>query len=265
MHKAQKEIKKLMPDVDIVLEVVDARLPEASHNTLLAEHIADKTLIKLLNKKDLADPVNMKNWIKHLTSDKQKALAINAQDRSCVLPILDFCRRLAPEDRGTTLKPIRLLVLGIPNVGKSTLINSLVGRKIASVGNEPAVTKRQQRIKLAEDIVLYDTPGVMLPRAKNEDSAFCLAISGAIRDTAMPYIDVAHYAVELFAKHYPEQLMQRYKLSKILSEPELMIEKIAKQRGCVKHGRIDLERVSKLIIHEYRSGKLGCLSLEFII
>jgi len=176
--------------------------------------------------------------------------------------LMDLCRKMMP-NKVKNEKTIHTMIVGIPNVGKSTLINTLAGRIIAKTGNEPAVTKAQQRIKLDDGITLSDTPGVMWPNVENKNSGYRLAATGAIRDTAMDYTDVAFYAVDFMAKHYPERLLERYELDSLPNSELEMLEAIGQKRGCLRGGgQVDLDRVSKIFITELRAGTLGLLTLE---
>ncbi|OEG75510.1 ribosome biogenesis GTPase YlqF [Shewanella colwelliana] len=263
MHKARKEIEEVMPQIDLVIEVLDARIPFSSENPMVKTLRGDKPCIKLLNKSDLADPVTTQKWVEYLELEQGvKAMAITTLQASQVRKIPDLCRKLVPS-RDTTEKDIRTMIMGIPNVGKSTIINTLAGRVIAKTGNEPAVTKRQQRINLKNGIVLSDTPGILWPKVDNESSSYRLAVTGAIKDTAMEYEDVAMFAAEYFLKAYPDAMLERYKLKALPKDDIGLLEAIGRKRGALRPGgRIDLHKASELLLHEYRSGKIGLLSLE---
>ena len=263
MHKARKEIEKVMPQVDLVIEVLDARIPYSSENPMVASLRGDKPCIKLLNKSDLADPEVTARWIDYLEQEQGvKASAITTLQAAMVKKIPDLCRKLVPS-RDTQEKDIRTMIMGIPNVGKSTIINTLAGRVIAKTGNEPAVTKAQQRINLRNGIVLSDTPGILWPKVDNDKSSYRLAVTGAIKDTAMDYADVAYFAAEYFLEAYPEYICERYKIDSMPREPIELLEEIGKRRGALRGGgRIDLHKASELLLHEFRSGRIGQLSLE---
>jgi ribosome biogenesis GTPase A len=263
MHKARKEIEEAIPQVDVIIEVLDARIPFSSENPMISQLRGDKPVVKVLNKRDLADPEMTELWIAHLEQEQGvKAIAITTQNPAEVQKILELCRKLAPnrEDIG---KNIRTMIMGIPNVGKSTIINSLAGRMIAQTGNEPAVTRRQQRINLQNGIVLSDTPGILWPKVANPHSGFRLAATGAVKDTAMEYQEVAFYTVEYLAAHYAELLIQRYQIE---GEPQSDIEwmeAIGSKRGALRAGgRIDLHKASEILLHELRAGTIGPITLE---
>ncbi|ABE55586.1 GTP-binding [Shewanella denitrificans OS217] len=263
MHKARKEIEEAMPQVDLVIEVLDARIPYSSENPMIAQLRGDKPCIKLLNKADLADPEITAQWIEYLEQEQGvKASAITTLQPGMVKRIPDICRKLVPH-RDITEKDIRTMIMGIPNVGKSTIINTLAGRVIAKTGNEPAVTKNQQRINLRNGIVLSDTPGILWPKVDNEASSYRLAVTGAIKDTAMEYEDVALFAAAYFLKAYPDAICERYKLKELPKDDMALLEAIGRSRGALRPGgRIDYHKVSELLLHEYRSGQIGLLTLE---
>jgi len=263
MHKARKEIEEAIPQVDVIIEVLDARIPFSSENPMIAELRGEKPVVKVLNKRDLADPEMTELWIEHLEKETSvKAIAITTQNTQEVQQILELCRKLVPH-REEIGKNIRTMIMGIPNVGKSTIINSLAGRMIAQTGNQPAVTRHQQRINLQNGIVLSDTPGILWPKVANPHSGFRLAATGAVKDTAMEYEDVAFYTVEYLASEYPERLKSRYHID---DEPQSDIEwmeEIGRKRGALRSGgRIDLHKASEILLHELRSGTLGTITLE---
>lgn len=263
MHKATREIRQLLPDIDIIIEIIDARIPYSSQNPVISRIGADKANIKLLNKSDLADPAITALWVEHFNRIKQtRAMAVsNTQpDRIKNLPAL--CRKLAPH-KAEKAQPIQALITGIPNVGKSTLINLLAGRTVAKTGNEPAVTRAQQRIKIADDLMLHDSPGILWPKIDNQNSAYRLAATGAIKDTAISYDDIAFYTAEYLLQAYPDRLRQRYQLDTLPDTELALLEAIGARRGCLAGGgRVDLDKVSRLLLMELRQGLLGPVSLE---
>lgn len=222
-----------------------------------------KPCVKVLNKRDLADPELIELWIAHLEQEKGvKAMAITTSNPQEVHKILELCRKLAPQ-REEIGKNIRTMIMGIPNVGKSTIINTLAGRAIAQTGNQPAVTRRQQRINLQNGIVLSDTPGILWPKVENPHSGFRLAATGAVKDTAMEYDEVAFYTVEYLAKHYPERLKERYQIDELPETDVELMEEIGRKRGALRAGaRVDLHKASEILLHELRQGVLGQITLE---
>ncbi|PSV21798.1 ribosome biogenesis GTPase YlqF [Photobacterium leiognathi subsp. mandapamensis] len=266
MHKARKEIEEALPKVDVIIEVLDARIPFSSENPLIKtfREKNDKPVVKVLNKRDLADPEMTQLWIDHLEKEQNvKAIAITTENINEVNMITELCRKLAP-NREEMGKNIRTMIMGIPNVGKSTIINTLAGRKVAITGNQPAVTRQQQRINLQNGIVLSDTPGILWPKVENPHSGFRLAATGAVKDTAMDYIDVAFFTVEYLAQAYPELLKARYNLDDEFPESEMeLLEEIGRNRGCLQSGgRVDLHKVSEILINELRNGTLGKITME---
>lgn len=263
MHKAGQEMKKILPQMDLIIEVLDARLPYSSSNPMLAAIRGDKPCLKILNKADLADPQMTAVWQHYLEQSQDiKTLAISANETSCRQELIQLCQKLVPQ-KTNSVKKIQALIMGIPNVGKSTLINALAGRQIAKTGNEPAVTKVQQRIIVEDRLVLHDTPGVLWPNLENHDSGYRLAITHAIKETAFENPDIALYALKYLMQHYPETLLKRFQLEKIVENEQEMLDTMAVKRGCLKAGgHPDYERISKILLTELRNGQLGRLTLE---
>ncbi len=261
MYKASKEFRKILPQADLVIEVLDARLPGSSQNPLLQRLRRDKPCIKLLNKGDLADPERLDAWIQRLERDTRVKSMVCSHGDDSILGLPALCRQLLPK-RANRSPMIYALIAGIPNVGKSTLINRLAGRKIAKTGNEAALTRMQQRIEISDELTLIDTPGMLWQNIENENSGYRLAATGAIRDTAFEIQDVAAFVAEFLLQSYPERIVQRYDIEPPASEIELL-EAIARKRGCIVAGnRVDLEKVSRLLLGELRAGDLGGLCLE---
>ncbi len=267
MHKAQKEIREALPQVDLVIEVVDARIPYSSTNPMVAKLLADsarpKPVIRVLNKCDLADPKLTSQWIEAFDQQQAtKSLAVSSRQPEQVKKLMTLCHKLFPNHAAKD-KPIKAMIMGIPNVGKSTIINILSDRTIAKVGNEPAVTKRQQRIDLDSGVILFDTPGFLWPKIENDHSSYRLAVIGSIKDTVVEYSDIAYYAIEYLQNAYPELLAQHYELADLSVEPIELLEQIGTKRGCLRAGgRVDLDRVSKIVINELRTTVFGKISLE---
>ncbi len=263
MHKARKQIKKAMPQIDLVIEVMDARLPYSSENPLVAELREGRPCIKILNKADLADPNVTQAWLHHLEQEQGvKAIAMSATQKGQSRKLLELAKRLFP-GRNLDLRPLRTMIMGIPNVGKSTLINSLAGRTIARVGDEPAVTKQQQQINLGNGILLIDTPGFLWPRFEDQNSGYRLAVTGAIKNTAIEFEDIALYAADYLLQAYPEALLQRYKLKDLPERDIELLEEIGRRRGALRSGgHIDLHKASEVLLNDIRSGALGRISME---
>ncbi|QKI89450.1 ribosome biogenesis GTPase YlqF [Thiomicrorhabdus xiamenensis] len=263
MHKAQKEVREIFNQVDVFIEVLDARIPFSSQNPLVEQIRSDKPTIKILNKTDLADPQKTEQWQEYLEQEQSvKTLAFNAQQSDKREQIIQLIKKMAPT-KADTIKTIHALIIGIPNVGKSTLINNIMGRTIAKTGNEPAVTKQQQRIKLEENIILIDTPGMLWPNIENENSGYRLAITGGIKETAFELPDIASYACEYLMQAYPDALMKRFELDELPHTDIELLETIGRKRGCLRSGgMVDLEKVSRLFIMEYRDRYFGDITLE---
>lgn len=263
MHKASKEIKYALPDIDLLIEILDARIPYSSQNPMLARLRGGKPCIRVLNKTDLADPELTKQWQEYLEREQAvKTLAVTTQQPDKIKQIIDLCGKMLPEKTAAG-KVARTMIVGIPNVGKSTIINVLAGRTIAKTGNEPAVTKQQQRINLGRNIVLSDTPGVLWPNVENRHSGYRLAATGAVKDTAFEHSDIALYALDFLRQAYPEQLRQRYRLETLPTESQALLKAIGAKRGCLRAGGIvELDKAAKLLLTELRAGTIGRITLE---
>ncbi|WP_136247712.1 ribosome biogenesis GTPase YlqF [Halomonas borealis] len=288
MNKARRQILEALPEIDVVVEVLDARLPYSSANPMLAELTRHKPVLKILSRADLADPARTREWAAHFDAQPDtRALAVTTTQSRELKRIPKLCHELAGQVRAD--RDVRVMVMGIPNVGKSTLINGLAGRTIAKTGNEPAVTKRQQKVRIQGQVALTDTPGVLWPKITDQACAYRLAASGAIRDTAIDYVDVAVVAAAELAKRYPEALSTRYKLKALppyeghpdadqvdadgdaqldlLAEAGFdgyaLLSTIASKRGGLRPGgEVDLHRGAEVLLHELRDGKLGRVTLE---
>lgn len=263
MFKAGKEIKNTMSEVDVVIEIVDARIPYSSQNPLLKQLRAGKPCITVLNKSDLADSEITLTWQHYLEREHTvKTLAISCLNPEEVKQIPALCLQAAPR-KSTHLRPIHALIMGIPNVGKSTIINILAGKTIAKTGNEPAVTRQQQVIKINPLFTLLDTPGMLWPNIENKNSGYRLACTGAVKETAMESADVALYALDYMLKHYPDRLQVRYLFEHLPDEDIACLEAIGTQRGCLrKGGHVDLDKAARLFLTELRASTLGPITFE---
>jgi ribosome biogenesis GTPase A len=263
MSKAREQIKDLIRKIDVIIEVLDARLPYSSSNHMLAELRRNKPCIKVLNKSDLADPVVTQAWVHHFQkSAGVRALPLSAKQLPQVKQLIKLCKHLVP-NRGNPGYPIRAMVVGIPNVGKSTLINTLAGKSIAKVGDKPAITVATQQIDLRNGILLFDTPGLLWPEMSNQTGAYRLATSGAIGANALDYTNVGLFAAGFMMRRYPELLKERYKLDEIPEAPYDLIEAIGRCLGClVSGGVVDLNRAAEAFLRELRAAKIGRVSLE---
>jgi ribosome biogenesis GTPase A len=244
--------------------MLDARLPGSSANPMLAELIKGKPALKILSKQDLADPVRTAQWLTHYNAlPGVSALGLDTSMASPAKALIEACRQLAPNRVGM-VKPMRVLICGIPNVGKSTLINTLKGKRAAKTGDEAGVTKQEARIALADDFYLYDTPGVLWPRIIVEQSGFNLAASGAIGVNAFDEEVVALELLNYLITHYPQALSERYKVQDVAQHTdESLLEAIGRQRGAIQSGgRVNTTKAADIVIHDFRSAALGRLTLE---
>jgi ribosome biogenesis GTPase A len=265
MTSAKKKAAETMEFIDVVIEVLDARVPEASHNPMIEELrlFRQRPNLKILNKADLADPDATQAWLNYYNKiPGVKAVALSCKKPGDAAKIPKLCLALAPH-RGTHIKPLRMMIMGIPNVGKSTLMNALLNRRIAKVGDEPAVTKSQQRFDLNEQMSITDTPGMMWPKIKYESDGYMLAASHAIGRNAVIDEDVARFLADLLLEKYQALLTARYKIDVSEMDGVDLLEGIAKRRGYrLKGGEADMEKTAMALLVDYRSGALGRVSLE---
>jgi len=263
MSKAHELISEMVRKTDVIIEVLDARLPSSSSNHLLENLRRNKPCIKVLNKNDLADPVATKAWVRSFELQAGVlALPLSAKKHSEVKQLVKLCQRLVP-NRGRPGWPLRAMVVGIPNVGKSTLINTLAGKSMAKVGDKPAITTCAQQIDLRNGIILSDTPGLLWPDISDQVAAYRLATSGAIGANALDYTTVGLFAAEFMMQHYPELLRSRYKIEEMPDTPTLLIEEIGRRLGClIAGGVVDMHRAAEAFLRELRGGKIGRVSFE---
>jgi ribosome biogenesis GTPase A len=267
MTSARKKAAETMEFIDVVIEVLDARLPEASCNPLIRElrlH-RQRPCLKILNKADLADPVVTQGWLNFYNKQAGvKAVALSCKNAGDAARVPSLCQPLAPH-RDSTFKPLRMMIMGIPNVGKSTLMNMLLKRRVANVGDEPAVTKSQQCHQLNDHMTLTDSPGLLWPKIESPQDGLKLATIHAIGRNATIDEEVAEYLATTLLARYPGLLAARYGVAEEGLDGVAVIEAIAKKRGCLLKGRggePDLEKAAMILLTEYRSGKLGRISLE---
>ncbi len=264
MHLTRQAISDRVKEIDVVIELLDARLPGSSANPLLAELTGAKPKLKILNKQDLADPGRTDTWLAHYNAlPDTRAIGLDASETAPAQRLIDACRALVPH-RGGMAKPVRVLICGIPNVGKSTLINTLTGKRAAKTGDEPGITKVEQRISLASDFYLFDTPGMLWPRIIVEKSGYNLAASGAIGRNAFDEEMVALELLSYLQTHYPARLAERYKLETVagLTDDALLAE-IGRRRGALQSGgRINLQKAAEVVMYDLRAGNLGRVTLE---
>jgi ribosome biogenesis GTPase A len=265
MNAARREAAEQMENTDLVIEVLDARLPEASCNPLVDElrKFRQRPCLKVLNKIDLADPAATAAWKAYYDAqDGVTAYPMTTKKPADVARIPELCQSLAPH-RGVPTKPLRIMIMGIPNVGKSTLMNALLKKRVAKVGDEPAVTKTQQRLYLGKHIVLVDTPGMLWPKIELPSDGLMLAASHAIGSNALIEEEVAVFLAELLLERYPHLLTARYGFKTEGVDAIGVVENVAARRGFrVKGGDFDFEKAAHVLLHDYRTGALGRISLE---
>ena len=265
MTSARKKAAETMEFIDVVIEVLDARVPEASHNPMIEELrlFRQRPNLKILNKADLADPAATQAWLNYFNKQPGvKAVALSCKKPGDASKIPNLCKALAPH-RDSPIKPLRMMIMGIPNVGKSTLMNALLNRRIAKVGDEPAVTKTQQRFELSPLMNITDTPGMMWPKIKYESDGYMLAASHAIGRNAVIDEDVAIFLAGVVLERYPALLNARYKIDVTNMDAVDLLEAIAKRRSYrLKGGEPDMEKTAMAFLVDYRSGALGRVSLE---
>ena len=265
MVAAQKKAAETMEFTDVVIEVLDARAPAASQNPMVKELGAarQRANLKILNKSDLADPKITDQWIQYFNKlPKTKAVAISCKKVNEPKKILALCKSLAPH-RGSTLKPLRMMIMGVPNVGKSTLMNAILNKRIAKVGDEPAITKQQQRHQINNHMILIDTPGMMWPKIENENDGYLLAANNSIGKNAYDEVEVAIELGEILLKNYPALLKSRFAINDSVTDSINLIEFIARKKNFPpRKDKLDFEKAATLMLNDYRQGYLGRISLE---
>ena len=264
MSKARRQVQENLKFVDFVTVLVDARLPLSSQNPMLTKIVGEKPKLMILNKVDLADPVATKEWQDYFESQGIKTLAINSKEQSTVKKVTDAAKSLMADkiarqkERGIQIETLRTMIIGIPNAGKSTLMNRLAGKKIAVVGNKPGVTKGQQWLKTNKDLEILDTPGILWPKFEDEEVALKLALTGAIKDQLLPMDEVTIFGLEYFKFHYPKELQERYKQMNLEQEAPEIIMEMTQRLGF----RDDYDRFYQLFVKDVRDGKLGRYTLD---
>jgi ribosome biogenesis GTPase A len=271
MAKARREVTEKLKLVDIIFELIDARLPLSSRNPMLDEVIHQKTRLLILNKADMADEIQTRKWIDYFESKGHKAVAINSLDGKGLNKVTKAAQELLKEKwdrmRSKGMKPraIRAMIIGIPNVGKSTLINRLAKKNIAKTGNTPGVTKSQQWIKFGKELELLDTPGILWPKFEDQEVGYKLALTGAIKDTITNMDDLAVYGLNFLSKYYKGRMEERYKLTEVSENLEETYNHIGQlRRVFATGGEIDYDQVAELIVRDIRNQQLGKLTFDFV-
>lgn len=279
MLKTKKQMIEDLKLIDVVVEILDARIPIASQNPDIQNITRNKKKIVLLNKSDLADEKQTQKWISYFKKNNIVAIPTDSNLGKGTKEVLKYVQKLMEEEleraasKGRTKRNIRIMIIGIPNVGKSSLINRLVNKKTAVVGNKPGVTKQKQWVRIGQNIELLDTPGVLWPKFEDEQVALNLAYVGSIKDEVIPRTDVAYQLLKLLYKEYKEKIILKYKLTEdeeksIITQDGKndilkLMDIIARKRGAiVSGGEIDYEKVANLILNDFRSGKIGRITLE---
>lgn len=269
MAKARRQVTEKLKLIDVVIELLDARLPLSSRNPMIDEIVSDKPRLILLNKADLADDRATDEWIAYFRKQGIRTLPIDALSGKRVNKLPEMCKELAADmlakrsERGMQGRAIRIMILGIPNVGKSSLINRLSKRSVAATGDRPAVTKAQQWVKMGDTLELLDTPGILWPKFEDQMVGLRLAASGAIKDELIDFTEVALFVISYMMHYYPERLIERFKLKELPEDRVEMLEEIGKKRGClISGGNIDYDKAAEIFLRELRSGKLGTISVE---
>ena len=266
MSKARRQVQENLKHVDFVTILVDARLPLSSQNPMLTKIVGDKPKLLILNKADLADSNRTKEWRTYFKSQGIKTLAINSKEQSTVKLVTDAAKSLMTDkiqrlrERGIQKETLRTMIIGIPNAGKSTLMNRLAGKKIAVVGNKPGVTKGQQWLKSNKDLEILDTPGILWPKVEDELVGLKLALTGAIKDQLLPMDEVTIFGLNYFKTYYPERLEERFKGIELEEEAPEIIMEMTRKLGF----REDYDRFYNLFVKEVRDGKLGRYTLDIV-
>ncbi|WP_332630683.1 ribosome biogenesis GTPase YlqF [Halalkalibacter flavus] len=269
MAKARREVTEKLKFIDVVIELLDARVPLASRNPMIDEIVSHKPRLILLNKADLADHSVTEKWKAYFEEKGAMVLAVNAQTGKGTEKIPNACKQLAKPiidkmiSKGMKPRAVRAMILGIPNVGKSTLINRLASKRTAQVGDRPGVTKKQQWIKVGKELELLDTPGILWPKFEDQIIGYRLAATGAIKDELLDFQDIALFILNYLKDHYPTSVQERYKLDHVPDDGLALFDEIGKKRGCLLGGGyVDYDKAAEIILREMRSGTLGRISLE---
>ncbi|MEB2278559.1 ribosome biogenesis GTPase YlqF [Lysinibacillus xylanilyticus] len=271
MAKARREVTEKLKLVDIIFELIDARLPLSSRNPMIDEVINQKPRLLILNKSDMADEHETRKWVEYFAQRGHKAVAINSLEGKGLQQVTKAAQEILKEkfermkSRGMKPRAIRAMIVGIPNVGKSTLINRLAKKNIAKTGNTPGVTKAQQWIKVGKELELLDTPGILWPKFEDQEVGFKLALTGAIKDTITNMEDLAVYGLRFLSVHYPARMEERYGFQSIHEDLVETFDHIGKLRRVFgPGGEIDYDQVAQLVVRDIRGLQLGKLTFDFV-
>ena len=269
MAKAKREVQEKLKLVDFVIELVDARTPVSSQNPMLQEILGEKQKLIVLMKSDLADPQGTEQWGNHFEEEGNIALSVDVNQKKDIERLIHKAKELGQgvndkrASKGVQPRAIRAMIIGIPNVGKSTLINRLANKKRAEVGDKPGVTKKQQWIKIRGKFELLDTPVILWPKFEEEEVGYKLATTGSIKDTILHLDEVVIYLLKFLKEHYPTLLEERYGLDLTEEDVITWFDVIGKKRGCLQAGGVvDYEKTSDVILRDFRSGKLGRITMD---
>ncbi|CQR47715.1 Ribosome biogenesis GTPase A [Paraliobacillus sp. PM-2] len=269
MAKAKREVQEKLKLVDFVIELVDARAPLSSQNPMLHQVLNQKPKMYVLMKNDLADPISTEKWLTYYKEKNIPAVAVDVSQKQDVQQVIAVAKQMAQEKmerlkrKGVRPRPARAMIIGIPNVGKSTLINRLAKRKIAKTGDRPGITTSQQWIKVKKDFELLDTPGILWPKFEDELVGYRLAAIGTIKDQLLPLEEVAVYTLNYLRTYYHSMLMSRYQVKEDSEDVHTLMERIGRLRGCIESGgNVQLEKTADVILRDLRNGKIGRISLE---
>lgn len=271
MAKARREIKEKLKLVDFVMELVDARAPISSQNPMLQEVLDNKPKLLVLMKKDLADDIETKKWLAYFKENEIPAIAIDVNQKQDIQQVIQMAKQLGNKKleklkkRGIQTRVARAMIVGIPNVGKSTLINRLANKKIAKTGDRPGVTKHQIWIKIKKEFDLLDTPGILWPKFEDEEVGYRLAAIGTIKDQLLSLQDITAYTIKYLQKQYPDLLKQRYGIEQDMEDMWDIFVAIGKNKGALESGgHVNFDRVAEIVLRDLRDGRIGKVTLEIV-
>lgn len=264
MNKTINIIKDTLSKVDVIIEILDARVPVSSSNPMIKELIGDKPRLVVLNKNDLSDPEITERWMDYFkTLDNTLAVKVSSKTFENLDSVAKVCKELCSGAKWIDRREVRGMVVGIPNVGKSTIINALSGKKKVAVGNKPGLTRNLQRINITNSLQIYDTPGILWPKFEDKVVGYNLAALGSIKDTILDLVAISRSALDYFIKRYPDRVKDRYNIEDLGTDSYELLLLIGKKRGCLQTGGIiDIDRAVAFFLKDLRDGKLGLISLE---